>query len=132
MSWEELLKKVNNIKGLILSIAAILGMSFGLHTWLSSNFVTKEHFDNTVNEKIQSNMNEQFLVLQKTINETKYNVLGPQVASIKVDDVTDLSPIEITYITQTVREYCMLGKTLGYMAETINCEDVVTKKLTGQ
>jgi len=132
MTLKEIGDKANELKGSILSIASVLGLSFVLHSWMSENFITKEHFDNTVNEKIQKNMNSQFLVLKKSIDETEYNVLGAQVASIKVDDITSLSPIEVDFIRKTVRKHCMLGIKLGYMKKDTDCESIVMKKLMGQ
>lgn len=132
MTLKQITEKANELKGAILSIAGVLGLSFVLHSWLSENFVTKEHFDNTVNEKIQTNMNNQFLVLKKSIDETEYNVLGAQVAGIKVETLSELSPIEIDYIRKTVRKHCMLGIKLGYMQKNTDCESKVMEKLSGK
>jgi hypothetical protein len=51
MTLKEIGDKANELKGAILSVAGVLGLSFVLHNWMSENFVTKEHFDNTVNER---------------------------------------------------------------------------------
>ena len=130
MNFKEFIKKLDEAKSQIITIAGVIGVSFIFHSWMGENFVTKEHFDSTVNEKIEKNMNSQFLVLKRSIDETEYNVLGSQVASIKVDDVTTLTPFEIDYVRKTVRKHCMLGIELGYMKKDTDCETKVLEKLS--
>jgi hypothetical protein len=139
MTLKEITEKINSLKGSIMAIVGVLGLSFGLHTWMSGYFVTKEHFDNSVtniqtkiDEQVANKMNEQFLVLNKNINETEYNVLGSQIASIHIENKFDLTPLELDNITKLVRKHCMLGVKLGYMSKNTDCEEKVDKKLNNQ
>ena len=129
MNLKEITEKASDLKGSIIAIAGVLGLSFVLHTWMSKHFVTTEHFDNTVENSITTKMNNQFLVLKKSINETEYNVLGSQIASMKHKSKFEMSPMELDYVTKTLRKHCVLGVKLGYMLEDTNCQEVVDKKL---
>lgn len=138
MNLKKLKDNVDNFKGLIISITGVLGLSFVLHGWMSTNFVTTVHFDNSVknienkiDKEVARKMDEQFLVLRKNIKETEYNVLGGHLAGINIKDKFSLTPFEIDNITKMVRKHCMIGKELGYMPNSTDCEKKVESKLNG-
>lgn len=144
-----ILNKIDEYKGIILSIAVILGLSFGFHEWMSKYFVPKAYFDNSVSElkgeldtvkkqlekklddDIGNKLDQQFLVLRKNIKETEYSVLGQQLASIHIENKFKLSPFELDNITKMVRKHCMIGKDLGYVPKSSDCEEKVELKLNG-